>query len=69
MLFFLYELGVISVVCVGGVFRMYRVNETIVKFLMVKVLNILVKDEGCDVMMYLWLKGDDKYVVIGMSIG
>ena len=64
-----HEPGVISAVCAGGVFRMYRANETTVKPLMVKALNTLVKDEGRDATTHLWLKGDDKHVAIGTSTG
>jgi len=68
-LFSPHEVGVISAVCAGGVFRTYRVNESTIKLLAVKPLNELVKDVGRDAKTHVWLRNDDKHVAIGTSTG
>ena len=64
-----HENDVISALCVGGVFRTYRVTETIIKLVTVQPLNELVKDEGREAITHAWLQDEDELVAIGMSTG
>ena len=68
-LFSPHEDDVVSAVCVGGVFRTYRVNETTIKLLSATPLNELVKDVGREVAAHAWLHNDDKHVAVGTSTG
>lgn len=68
-LFASHEEDFISALCAGGVFRTYRVTETVIKLVTVRPLNELVKDEGREAIAHAWLKDEDKLVAIGMSTG